>query len=88
MMSNPPGPTLLGVDVFFVGTILSGIAAMAVLFAIYTAISVRDPMARRVKALNQRRDELKAGIVAGPRSASASSARAKRPTGCVPRWRG
>ncbi|QZP08005.1 type II secretion system F family protein [Caenibius sp. WL] len=66
MMSNPPGPTLLGVDVFFVGTILSGIAALAVLFAIYTAISVRDPMARRVKALNQRRDELKAGIVAGP----------------------
>jgi tight adherence protein C len=36
---------------------------MAVLFAVYTAVTIRDPMAKRVKALNERRDELKAGIV-------------------------
>jgi len=63
MIDTPPGPTLLGFDVFFVGTILSGIAAFAVILAIYAAVTVKDPMAGRVKALNERRDELKAGIV-------------------------
>ncbi|MBU1253171.1 type II secretion system F family protein [Qipengyuania sp. DY56-A-20] len=62
-MNTPAGPTLLGFDVIMVGSILAGIAAFAVIFAIYTAVTIRDPMARRVKALNERRDELKAGIV-------------------------
>jgi tight adherence protein C len=35
-----------------------------VLTAIYAATTVKDPMARRVKALNERREQLKAGIVA------------------------
>ena len=56
-------PTLLGVDVAFVGSILAGVAALAVILAIYAAITVRDPMAKRVKALNERREQLKAGIV-------------------------
>jgi tight adherence protein C len=43
---------------------LSAVAAFAVLFALYTATTVRDPMAGRVKALNERREQLKAGIVA------------------------
>lgn len=60
------GPTLLGIDVTWVATILSGIAAFSVLVAIYAATSVRDPMSRRVKALNERREELKAGIAAQP----------------------
>lgn len=59
----PHGPTLLGVDVIYAGSILMGIAAAAMLLAIYAAITVRDPMAKRVKALNERRDQLKAGIV-------------------------
>ena len=63
MIDNPTGPTLLGFDVILVGTILAGVAAMAVMFAIYAALTVKDPMAKRVKALNERRDELKAGIV-------------------------
>ncbi len=57
------GPTLLGVDVLWVATILSAVATMAVIFALYTATTVRDPMAGRVKALNERREQLKAGIV-------------------------
>jgi tight adherence protein C len=65
MTSTPPtGPTLLGVDVMMVATALSAIATLAVLVAIYTATTVRDPMAKRVKALNERREQLKAGIVA------------------------
>jgi len=49
--------------VLWIGSILAGLAAMAVLFAIYTAVTIRDPMQKRVKALNERRDELKSGIV-------------------------
>ncbi|MEO6247328.1 MAG: type II secretion system F family protein [Sphingomicrobium sp.] len=57
-------PTLLGFDVIWVATILSAVATLAVLTAIYAATTVKDPMARRVKALNERREQLKAGIVA------------------------
>ena len=58
-------PTLLGVDVVWVGSILAGVAALAVVLAIYAAVTVRDPMAKRVKQLNERREQLKAGIVTG-----------------------
>ncbi|USU04758.1 type II secretion system F family protein [Sphingomonadaceae bacterium OTU29MARTA1] len=59
------GPTLMGIDVLWVATILSGVAAMAVMFAIYTVSTVvTDPMSKRVKALNDRREQLKAGITA------------------------
>src|SRR3954462_1215718 len=60
----PSGPPILGFDVIWVATILSAVATFAVLLAIYAATTVRDPMARRVKALNERREQLKAGIVA------------------------
>jgi len=57
------GPKLLGFDVILIGSILVGIAAVAVMLAIYAAVTVKDPMAKRVKALNARRDELKSGII-------------------------
>ena len=60
----PTGPTLLGFDVIWIATILSAVATFAVMLAIYAATTVKDPMARRVKALNERREQLKAGIVA------------------------
>jgi tight adherence protein C len=66
------GPTLLGVDVLWVATILAAVAAMSIMVAVYAATTVRDPMAKRVKALNDRREQLKAGIVA-----STSKRRAK-----------
>ncbi|MCM8557121.1 type II secretion system F family protein [Sphingomicrobium sediminis] len=58
------GPTLLGIDVVWVATLLSAVAVLAVLTAIYAATTAKDPMAKRVKALNARREQLKAGIVA------------------------
>jgi tight adherence protein C len=65
MQSVPSaGPTLLGFDVIWIATCLSAVATFAVLLAIYAAMTVKDPMARRVKALNERREQLKAGIVA------------------------
>ena len=57
-VTPPAGPTLLGFDVIWVATILSAVATFAVLLAIYAATTVRDPMARRVKALNERREQL------------------------------
>ena len=58
------GPTLLGVDVIWVATLLAAVATLAMMFALYMATTVRDPMAGRVKALNERREQLKAGIIA------------------------
>jgi tight adherence protein C len=58
------GPTLLGVDVIWVATIMSAVGVAAVMVVIYGAMTVRDPMAKRVKALNDRREQLKAGITA------------------------
>lgn len=65
-MNNPsaPGPELLGFNVYWVATILMAVASIAVLIAIYAAVTVRDPMTKRVKALNERREQLKAGITA------------------------
>src|SRR6476619_4271567 len=65
MQAVPPsGPTILGFDVIYIATMLSAVATLAVMLAIYAATTVKDPMARRVKALNERREQLKAGIVA------------------------
>jgi tight adherence protein C len=58
------GPTLMGIDVLWVATILSGVAAFAVVLAIYAVSTVGDPMSKRVKSLNDRREQLKAGITA------------------------
>jgi len=64
-MSTPSsGGTILGIDFVMVGSILAAVATFAVLVAIYAAATVRDPMGKRVKALNERREQLKAGIVA------------------------
>ena len=56
------GPTLLGFNVFWVATMLAIVAVFAMMFALYAVMTVRDPMAGRVKALNERREQLKAGI--------------------------
>ncbi|WP_332812027.1 type II secretion system F family protein [Sphingomonas sp.] len=58
------GPSVMGIDVTMVATGLAALATLSVMTAIYAATTVRDPMAKRVKALNERREQLKAGIVA------------------------
>jgi tight adherence protein C len=59
-----PSTTLFGLTAADVGTLLAALATFAVLVALYAASTVRDPMAKRVKALNERREQLKAGIAA------------------------
>jgi tight adherence protein C len=64
MFTAASGPTLFGVDVIFVATIIAVLGALAVVVAIGASITVHDPMHKRVKALTERREQLKAGIVA------------------------
>ncbi|MGB7419118.1 MAG: type II secretion system F family protein [Erythrobacter sp.] len=75
MLNQPQSPTLLGFDVVLVGSILAGLAAFAVIMAIYAAVTIKDPMAKRVKSLEARRDQLKAGIVASSTKKRASLVR-------------
>jgi tight adherence protein C len=65
-------PSVFGIDAMVLGTFMAALAAMAVMFALYLATTVRDPMTKRVKALNERREQLKLGI-----TASTSKRRAK-----------
>ncbi|MDF0545964.1 type II secretion system F family protein [Sphingobium sp. H39-3-25] len=60
----PASATLFGLTASDFGTLLAALATFAILVAIYAATTVRDPMAKRVKVLNERREQLKAGITA------------------------
>ncbi len=68
----PPSATLFGLTAADIGTLFAALATFAVLVAIYTLTTSRDPMTKRVKVLNERREQLKAGI-----SASSTKRRAK-----------
>jgi tight adherence protein C len=59
--------TYVGIDAATLATMMMGMALMALMVALYAATTVRDPMAKRVKALNERREQLKAGITASTR---------------------
>ncbi len=83
MIDQPAGPTLLGFDIVLVGTVLAGLAAFAVILAIYAAITIKDPMAKRVKSLEARRDELKAGIITSGSKKRASLVRKNDTTDMV-----
>jgi tight adherence protein C len=65
-------PELMGVDIYTVATILSVLGCAISLMAVYAALFAADPMQKRVKALVDRREQLKVGI-----SASTSKKRAK-----------
>jgi tight adherence protein C len=72
-------PQLYGFDVYTLGTILAA-SPLMMLVAIWLALGVRDPH-KRVKALNERREQLKAGIASqGPKSAPSFCAATTPPT--------
>lgn len=64
MDAPTPAGTLFGMTATDFGTMLAALATLAMLYALYAVMTVRDPMAKRVKALNDRREQLKAGITA------------------------
>ena len=62
-------------DARLMGSMLAGVAALAAMVVVYVVMTARDPMARRIRALNDRREQLKAGITGSARRARASVAR-------------
>ncbi|KTW08505.1 type II secretion system F family protein [Sphingomonas sanguinis] len=60
-------PTILGLDASTIVPLLWGVCVFALLVVGYVLLGSRDPMTRRVRALNERREELKAGIAAPAR---------------------
>jgi tight adherence protein C len=72
MIIAAANPTLLGYDLYYAATVLVAVAAATAALAVYGAIKIQDPMGKRVKALVERREQLKAGI-----TASTAKSRAK-----------
>ncbi|CAM3361868.1 MULTISPECIES: type II secretion system F family protein [Sphingomonas] len=62
-----PASAVLTLDPASLAALLWGICVFALLVAGYAVIGTRDPMARRVRALNERRELLKAGIDSAPK---------------------
>ncbi len=54
----------IGTGVFNDSTLPFGIGVLVIVVGLYVRFGMRDPMAKRVKALNDRREQLKAGITA------------------------
>ena len=79
-MTEVAGSTILEVDVILVATLPSAVATFAMFVALYSATTVRDPMARRVKALNVRREQPKIGITASARRQRKSLVRKHKTT--------
>lgn len=68
---NPANPALpFGLEPLDLATILAGVAVFMVILAIWAATTIRDPMRERIKALQERREQLRAGINAPRRRAS------------------
>jgi tight adherence protein C len=65
--------TIFGLQPIDVATLLAALAAMAMMMAVWAATTVRDPMRARVKALQERREQLKAGITASRKRASVAA---------------
>lgn len=57
----------LGLTAIDIATVLTAVAALAMMIAVYSVVTVKDPMRGRVKALQERREQLKAGITASRR---------------------
>ncbi|WP_294310873.1 type II secretion system F family protein [uncultured Sphingomonas sp.] len=66
-MTSPAPAIILGLDPASFSALLWGVCVFALLVAGYALIGGRDPMTKRVRALNERRELLKAGIDSGPR---------------------
>ncbi|TNE60964.1 MAG: type II secretion system F family protein [Alphaproteobacteria bacterium] len=54
---------ILGITIVDLLSLAAGVAALLIMLAIYQASLARDPMKGRVKALQERRDALKAGLI-------------------------
>src|SRR3546814_14633428 len=68
-MTPEPRTLFLGLTAIDIATLLAAVATFAAMTAVWAVMTVRDPMRGRVKALQDRREQLKAGIVASRKRA-------------------
>ncbi|MBX9882397.1 MAG: type II secretion system F family protein [Sphingomonas sp.] len=73
----------MGADVYTLATMTLGACALAVPFGFYLRRLLHDPMERRLKALNDRREQLKAGITASTSKRRASLIRQNQTTDVI-----
>src|SRR3546814_888991 len=69
-MTTNPQIVFMGLTAIDIATLLAAVATLAMMLAIWAATTVRDPMRGRVKALQERREQLKAGIIASRKRTS------------------
>jgi tight adherence protein C len=86
MIFASTAPALFGYDVYRVGTILLMVATLTAMLAFYGAIKIKDPMEKRVKALVERREQLKAGITASTSKKRAKLVRNTNTTDTIRSW--
>ncbi len=79
-------PELMGVDIYTVATILSVLGCAISLLAVYAALFATDPMQKRVKALVDRREQLKVGITASTSKKRAKLVRSSDATDLIRGW--
>ncbi len=84
----PTAPTFMGYDVYTAATVLLAIATATAILAFYGAIKMKDPMAKRVKSLVERREQLKAGITASTSKKRAKLVRNTSTTDQMRQWLG
>jgi tight adherence protein C len=70
---NQEPMTIFGFAPIDVATMLAALATFAMMVAVWAATTVRDPMRSRVKALQERREQLKAGISASRRRSNVAA---------------
>ncbi len=70
---DPQSFSLFGLQPVDIATLLAGFASLAMMAAVWAATTVRDPMRGRVKALQDRREQLKAGISVSRRRSTAAA---------------
>lgn len=80
------GTEILGYDVYFIATILAVLGCTVALAAVHAGLFAADPMQKRVKALIERREQLKVGIVASTSKKRAKLVRNSDSTDRIRNW--
>jgi tight adherence protein C len=76
----------MGYDIYTIATILSVAGCSIAILAVYAGLFAADPMQRRVKALVERREQLKVGITASTSKKRAKLVRSSDATDRIRNW--
>jgi tight adherence protein C len=79
-------PQFLGYSIYTIATVLALMGCVVAVMAVYAGLFAADPMQRRVKALVERREQLKVGISASTSKKRAKLIRGNNTTDMVRNW--